>query len=156
MKQHTEDYKETAVKYYLDHNEDMRDTCNIFNCKHQSLARWVKTYKQKGNLNRKTRKNHNLKITPEIEKFVKEYVRKYNTATLWELSKLVNDKFKVELSDSSIHNILSNHSITRKRVRSKYYPEKVVGQEQADIAEFYKKLNKFKYNKTICLDETVN
>jgi len=68
----------------------------------------------------------------------------------------VNDKFKVELRDSSIHNILSNHSITRKRVRSKYYPEKVVGQEQADIAEFYKKLNKFKYNKTICLDETVN
>jgi len=87
MKQHTEDYKLTAVKYYLDHNEhneDMRDTCNIFNCKYQSLSRWIKTYKQKGNLNRKTRKNHNLKITPEIEKFVKEYVRKYNTTTLSE------------------------------------------------------------------------
>ena len=26
MKQHTDDYKETAVKYYLDHNEDMRNT----------------------------------------------------------------------------------------------------------------------------------
>ena len=59
----------------------MRDTCDIFNCKYQSLARWVKTYKQKGNLNRKTRKNHNLK-----------YVRKYITTTLWELSKLVNDE----------------------------------------------------------------
>jgi len=98
MKQHTEDYKLTAVKYYLDHNEDMRDTCDIFKCKHQSLARWVKTYKQKGNLNRKTRKNHNLKITPEIEKFVKDYVRKYNTTTLWELSKLVDEKFKVRLN----------------------------------------------------------
>ena len=72
MKQHTEDYKLTAVKYYLDHNEDMRDTCEIFKCNFQSLSRWVKTYKKKGNLNRKTRKNHNLKITPEIEKFVKE------------------------------------------------------------------------------------
>jgi hypothetical protein len=30
MKQHTEDYKLTVVKYYLDHNEDMRDTCDIF------------------------------------------------------------------------------------------------------------------------------
>jgi len=79
MKQHTEDYKETAVKYYLEHNEDMRDTYKIFNCKFQSLARWIKIYKQKENLNRKTRKNHNLKITPEIEKFVKENVRKYNT-----------------------------------------------------------------------------
>jgi transposase-like protein len=44
MKQHTEDYKLTAVKYYLDHNEDMRDTCEIFKCKHQSLSRWIKTY----------------------------------------------------------------------------------------------------------------
>ena len=90
MKQHTEDYKQSAVKYYLKHNNDMRYTCKIFNCKYQSLARWVKTYKNKGNLIRKTRKNHNLKITPEIEKFVKEYVRKYNTTTLWELSKLVD------------------------------------------------------------------
>lgn len=36
--QHTEDYKQTAVKYYLEHNEDMCDTCEIFNCKFQSLA----------------------------------------------------------------------------------------------------------------------
>jgi hypothetical protein len=39
MKQHTEDYKLTAVKYYLDHNEDMRNTCDIFKCNFQSLAR---------------------------------------------------------------------------------------------------------------------
>lgn len=44
MKQHTEDYKLSAVKYYLENNEDMRDTCRIFNCKYQSLSRWVKTY----------------------------------------------------------------------------------------------------------------
>ena len=31
--QHTEDYKESSVKYYLEHNEDMRDTCEIFKCK---------------------------------------------------------------------------------------------------------------------------
>ena len=138
MKQHTEDYKLTAVKYYLDHNEDIRDTCNIFKCKYQSLARWVKTYKQKGNLNRKTRKNHNLKITPEIEKFVKDYVRKYNTTTLWELSKLVDEKFKVRLNDKSIYNILHKHKITRK-----YYPEKKEGQEKEDLEDFYKKLKEF-------------
>jgi len=82
MKQHTADYKETAVKYYLENNKDMRNTCKIFKCKFQSLARWIKTYKNKGNINRKTRKNRNLKITHEIEKFVKDYVRKYNTTTL--------------------------------------------------------------------------
>jgi transposase-like protein len=57
MKHHTEDYKETAVKYYLDHNEDMRDTCKIFRCKFQSLARWIHTYKKNKTLHRKTRKN---------------------------------------------------------------------------------------------------
>ena len=33
-------------------------------------------------------------------------LRKYNTTTLWELSKLVKDEFKVHLSDTSIYNIL--------------------------------------------------
>ena len=154
MKHHTEDYKQTAVKYYLHHNEDMRDTCEIFNCKFQSLSRWVEKYKQTGNINRKTRKNHNLKITPEIEKFVKEYVRKYSTTTLWELSKLVNDKFKIHLTDSSIYNILNKHKITRKRLRSKYYPEKREGQEASDLKTFYEKLNTYDYKRTICLDET--
>jgi transposase len=154
MKQHTEDYKLTAVKYYLDHNEDMRDTCEIFKCKHQSLSRWIKTYKQRGNVNRKTRKNHNLKITPEIEKFVKDYVRKYNTTTLWELSKLVNEKYKVHLTDMSIYNILHKHQLTRKRLRSKYYPEKKEGQEKQDLEDFYKKLKEFDYKRTISLDET--
>ena len=152
--QHTEDYKQTAVKYYLEHNEDMRDTCEIFNCKFQSLARWVEKYKRNGNIHRKTRKNHNLKITPEIEKFVKEYVRKYSTTTLWELSKLVNDKFKINLTDSSIYNILNKHKLTRKRLRSKYYPEKREGQEASDLKTFYEKLNTYDYKRTICLDET--
>jgi hypothetical protein len=46
----------------------MRDTCDIFKCKYQSLSGWVKTYIKKGNLNRKTRKNHNLKIIENITK----------------------------------------------------------------------------------------
>jgi len=154
MKQHTEDYKETAVKYYLENNEDMRNTCKVFKCKFQSLARWIKTYKNKGNLNRKTRKNHNIKITPEIEKFVKEYVRKYNTTTLWELSKLVDEKYKIRLNDKTIYNILHRHKLTRKRLRNKYYPEKKEGQEKEDLETFYKKLNEFDYKRTICLDET--
>ena len=95
-----------------------------------------------------------MKITPKIEKFVKDYVRKYNTTTLWELSKLVKDEFKVHLSDTSIYNILHKHKITRKRLRSKYYPEKKEGQEKQDLEDFYKKLNQFDYRKTICLDET--
>jgi hypothetical protein len=40
MKQHSDDYKLSAVMYYINHNEDLRDTCDIFKCKYQSLHRW--------------------------------------------------------------------------------------------------------------------
>jgi len=153
MKQHTEDYKLNAVRYYLNH-QDLRETCKIFNCKYQSLSRWVKTYKHSKSVKRKTRKNRNLKITPKIEKFIKDYVKKYPTTTLWEYSKLIKEKYIVELSDKSIYNILHKHKITRKRVRSKYYPEKREGQEKQDLETFYNKLKNYDYTKTICLDET--
>ncbi len=153
MKQHTEDYKINAVRYYLKH-QDLRQTCKIFHCKYQSLARWVKTYKQTKSVKRKTRKNRNLKITPEIEKYIKEYVKKYPTTTLWEYAKLIKEKFGVQLSDRSIYNILHKHKITRKRIRSKYYPEKREGQEKQDLETFYNKLKQYDYTKTICLDET--
>lgn len=151
---HSDDYKLTAVKYYLSKNEDMRDVCKIFKCSYKSLSRWVNQYQEKGNVKRKTRKNRNIKITPEIEMFVKQQIRKYPTMTLWELSKLVNHTYKVKLTDKSIYNILTKHKITRKRLRNKYYPEKREGQEKQDLEDFYKTLNKYYYNKTICLDET--
>ena len=154
MKHHSEDYKLSAVKYYLKHNQDMRNTCKIFDCKYQSLARWVKTYKKQGNVKRKTRKNKDIKVTPKIVKFIKEYVKKYPTTTLWEFSKIVNKEFKIHLTDKTIYNILHRNKITRKRLRSKYYPEKREGQEKMDLETFYNELKKYDYKKTICLDET--
>ena len=56
MKHYSDDYKLSAVKYYLKHNQDMRNTCKIFDCKYQSLARWVKTYKNKEMLKEKHEK----------------------------------------------------------------------------------------------------
>jgi len=78
----------------------------------------------------------------------------FYTTTLWELSKLVNEKYKVKLNDKSIYNILHKHKLTRKRLRSKYYPEKKEGQEKEDLETFYNKLKDYDYTRTICLDET--
>tara|TARA_A100001015_G_scaffold249064_1_gene286815 strand:+ start:346 stop:570 length:225 start_codon:yes stop_codon:yes gene_type:complete len=36
------DYKISAVKYYLNNNDDIRKSCKIFGCKKSSLHRWVK------------------------------------------------------------------------------------------------------------------
>ena len=45
MKQHTEDYKISAIKYYLKGNKTLKHTCKIFDCKNKSLSRWIKIYK---------------------------------------------------------------------------------------------------------------
>ena len=155
VEQHSKDYKLTAIKYYLTHNKTMRYVCNkIFNCKIQSLSRWKIKYNKDGNLKRKIRNNKNLKITPDIIDFIQKYVKLYPTITLWELSKLVYNNYNIKLSDMSIYNILQSNKITRKKLRSKYYPEKKEGQEKEDLELFYNKLKKFSYDKTICLDET--
>ena len=41
-KHKTEDYKLSAVKYYLRNDFSMEYVCDIFECKKQSLSRWVK------------------------------------------------------------------------------------------------------------------
>ena len=56
LKHHTEDYKISAVNYYLEHNTDMRETCEIFKCSYKSLYRWIKRYKTQGNI--KQKRNH--------------------------------------------------------------------------------------------------
>ena len=128
MIHHSEDYKLSAVKYYLKNKNNIRNTCKLFNCKYQSLSRWIRRYNTNGNIKRKTRVNKNIKITKNIEKYVKDYTKQYSTTTLLELSKLVKKKYKVSLSDGSIHNIFKANKITRKRLRNKYYPEIKQGQ----------------------------
>ena len=45
-KHHTEDYKLTAVLHYLENKNttNLREVCDIFKCKYQSLFRWVRQY----------------------------------------------------------------------------------------------------------------
>ena len=45
MTHKSEDYKISAVKYYLNNKEsNIRKTCKIFDCKKSTLQRWVKRY----------------------------------------------------------------------------------------------------------------
>ena len=48
-KHKSEDYKISAVNYYLDNDVSMDYVCNIFNCKKQSLSRWVQRYNNEDN-----------------------------------------------------------------------------------------------------------
>ena len=54
-KHHSEDYKLSAVKYYLKIDNQVK-TCEIFKCSERSLMRWVNKYKKSSKIKRKERK----------------------------------------------------------------------------------------------------
>ena len=41
----SDDYKLSAVKYYLNHNDSMDKVCGIFDCKKSTLKGWIDRYK---------------------------------------------------------------------------------------------------------------
>jgi transposase len=45
------DYKLTAVQYYLVEDKTQEDVCKIFKCSPRSLMCWVERYKKDGNVN---------------------------------------------------------------------------------------------------------
>ena len=45
------DYKLTAVQYYLVEDKTQEEVCKIFKCTPRSLMRWVERYKNEGNVN---------------------------------------------------------------------------------------------------------
>jgi len=63
MTHKSEDYKISAVKYYLINKDNIRKTCKIFDCKKSTLQRWIQRYKTSKNLTRRNRKPVSYKIT---------------------------------------------------------------------------------------------
>ena len=52
MTHKSEDYKISAVKYYLKNKDNIRKTCKIFDCKKSKLQRWIQRYNSTKNLTR--------------------------------------------------------------------------------------------------------
>jgi len=65
MKYKNEDYKISAVKYYLNNDVNMEDVCDIFDCTSSSLSRWVQKYEETNNIQNTKRESTSYKITIE-------------------------------------------------------------------------------------------
>jgi hypothetical protein len=55
-KHKSEDYKISAVEYYLNSNKTQEDVCNIFKCYVRSLMRLVERYENEDSIKRHNRK----------------------------------------------------------------------------------------------------
>ena len=69
-KHKSEDYKISAVNYYLDNDVTMDYVCNIFICKKQSLSRWVQRYNNDKSIKRYSRTPISYKITKQQVDYV--------------------------------------------------------------------------------------
>jgi len=154
----SEDYKLSAVNYYLTEDTSQLETCRIFKCTPRSLMRWVQQYKKEGNVNIHYRKPVAYKVKKEYVKFLLDEIKKNKTITLYELTEKLKETYKdFDLSTTQIFRVINDNNITLKLTRIRHEPTKRFGKDidiNSKIKEFYEEVKKYKIADIICIDET--
>jgi transposase len=154
----SEDYKLSAVEYFLTTDTTQEDVCKIFKCSVRSLLRWVDKYNTDGEIYRHNREPIAYKVKKEHVKFILEELKKNKTITLEEILTKLKTKYKdVDLSLMHVHRIIKNNNITLKITRIRHEPVKRFGKDidiNKRIKEFYEEVKKYKLEDIICIDET--
>ena len=117
-KHKSEDYKISAVKYYLNNDVSLDDVCKIFDCPKQSLYRWVKRYEELEEIKRQNRKPISYKITKEQVIYSIKKLKENEQITMEELYKIIKKKYKdFDITPQHLGQIIRDNNITRKRTR---------------------------------------
>ena len=157
-KHKSEDYKISAVKYYLNNDVSLDDVCVIFDCPKQSLYRWVKRYEELEEIKRLSRKPKSYKITKEQVKYAIQKLKENEQITMEELHKIIKKKYKdFDITPQHLGQVIRDNNITRKRTRHEHYPKERYGKPtdiKKELKAFYKEVSKYSLDKIICLDET--
>ena len=152
------DYKLSAVNYYLVEDKTQEEVCKIFKCSRRSLMRWVERYKKDGNVNIHYRKPVAYKVKKEYVDFLLQELKKNKTITIEDLLYLLKNKYPdVDLNKSHINRIIKDNNITLKITRIRHEPVKRFGKDidiNANIKKFYEEIKKYKIEDIICIDET--
>lgn len=157
-KHKTEDYKLSAVNYYLTNNVSMDNICKIFGCSKTSLKRWIEKYEKDKSIKRYSRKSISYKITKDQVKYAITLLKKNQQITMTELVKLIKKKYKeFDITSQHLGKVLKDNNKTRKRTRHEHFPitkyKKPINKKE-ELIKFYKEVSKYKLNKIISLDET--
>ena len=158
MTHKSEDYKISAVKYYLKNKDNIRKTCKIFDCKKSTLQRWIQRYKTSNNLTRKNRISISYKITKPQVNTALELLKQNEQLTMNELLMNMQNKYPTfDITPQHVGQIIRDNNKTRKRTRHEHFPKeryKKPIEKQTELNKFYSKVKQFPINKIICLDET--
>jgi len=157
-KHKSEDYKLSAVKYYLNNQVSLDDVCKIFDCHKQSLYRWIKRYEELEEIKRLSRNPISYKITKEQVKYAIQKLKENEQITMEELHKIVKNKYKdFNITPQHLGQVIRDNNITRKRTRHEHYPKERYGiptDIKKELKTFYNEVSKYSLDKIISLDET--
>ena len=124
MTHKSEDYKISAVKYYLKNKDNIRKTCKIFDCKKSTLQRWIKRYETTKNLTRRNRKSISYKITKPQVKTALELLKKNEQLTMNELAFDMKQKYPTfDITPQHLGHVIRDNNQTRKRTRHEHFPK---------------------------------
>ena len=122
-KHHTEDYKLSAVKYALRTGNQV-ETCEVFDCKRQSLQDWLRLYEATGKVipASQTRRT-SYKITQAHLDFLRAELRKKPEIFMEDLKHMLEEKVPgLSVSREHIAKVLRDNNKTRKRLRKIHQP----------------------------------
>ena len=158
MKHKSEDYKLSAVEYYLLEDNTQEYVCKIFKCSPRSLMRWVEKYNTDGEIKRYNKKPVAYKITKDQVKYALKEINKNKTITMDDLlSKIKSNYPSFNLSSRQLSRVVKNNNITLKITRIRHEPIKRFGKDidiNQKIKEFYEEVKKYKLEDIISIDET--
>jgi transposase len=158
MHHKSNDYKLTAVNYYLVEDKSQEEVCKIFQCSRRSLMRWVQQYKNNGNIERQNRRPVAYKIKREHISFIKDEIQKNKTITMEDLLFLLKRKYpSLTLSRYHLNRVVNDNNITLKLTRIRHEPTHRWGKEidiNKELDRFYEEIQKHPIDDIICIDET--
>lgn len=156
--QKSEDYKISAVQYYLSKNNNQVQTCEVFQCHPRSLMRWVDKYNKNKNITRKNRLPKSYKVKKEQVDYILKTLRNDKTITMNDMLQKVKEKYPdFDITSRHIGNIVRDNNITLKLTRFRHEPTKRFGKDiniNKNIKLFYEKVKQYKIDDIICIDET--
>ena len=154
----SEDYKKSAVEYYLVGDKSQLEVCEIFKCNPRSLMRWVEKYEKEGEIKRENREPIAYKVHKEHVKILTHEIKKNKTITMEDLLVKLKLKFpEFNITRRHLSRIVKDNNITLKLTRIRHEPTKRFGKDidiNSKIKEFYEEVKKYKIEDLICIDET--
>jgi len=158
MTHKSEDFKISAVEYYLTSDKNQLEICEIFNCSARSLMRWVAKYEDNGSIKRYNRTPVAYKVSREHVKFILSELKTNKTITMEDLLIKLQRQFQdLELSERHLTQVVKDNNVTLKITHLLHVPNKRFGKDidvKDQLNKFYKEVNKYKLEDIICIDET--